>query len=142
MTTHNEERIVDAIDDAEEVHDPAASDERGEKPRLLVENCSPDQTVAALRDSLAGAGGLYDRGVPVRLVSDQIQRGTVAQMMTPDALVLMAHTICRPYILKERRDGTVAEVVQDGYAEIAGGQVVVPARVKVHRYVTKEKMDG
>jgi len=40
------------------------------------------------------------------------------------------------------RDGTVAEVVQDGYAEIAGGQVVVPARVKVHRYVTKEKMDG
>ncbi|MBV8994154.1 MAG: nucleotide exchange factor GrpE [Pseudonocardiales bacterium] len=40
------------------------------------------------------------------------------------------------------RDGTVAEVVQDGYAEIAGGKVVVPARVKVHRYVTKEKMDG
>jgi hypothetical protein len=110
VTSHNEERIVDAIDDAEEVHDPAASDERGEKPRLLVENCSPDQTVAALRDSLAGAGGLYDRGVPVRLVFDQIQRGTVAQMMTPDALVLMAHTICRPYILKERRDGTVAEV--------------------------------
>jgi hypothetical protein len=110
VTTHNEERIVDTIDDAEEVHDPAASDERGEKPRLLVENCSPDQTVAALRDSLAGAGGLYNRGGPVRLVFDQIQRGTVAQMMTPDSLVLMAHTICRPYVLKVRRDGTVAEV--------------------------------
>jgi molecular chaperone GrpE (heat shock protein) len=40
------------------------------------------------------------------------------------------------------RDGTVAEVVQDGYAENDGGKVVVPARVKVHRYVTKEKMDG
>ena len=82
----------------------------GEKPRLLVENCNPDQTVAALRDLLAGAGGLYDRGVPVRLAFDQIQRGTVAQMMTPDALVLMAHTICRPYVLKARQDGTVAEV--------------------------------
>src|SRR5262245_53295933 len=59
MTTDNEERIAHAIDDAEEVHAPAASEERDEKPRLLVENCNPDQTVAALRDLLAGAGGLY-----------------------------------------------------------------------------------
>jgi hypothetical protein len=81
-----------------------------EKPRLLVENPSPDQTVAALRDRLASAGGLYDRGVPVRLAFDQIQRGTVAQIMTPEALVLKAHTICRPYMLKKGRDGMVAEV--------------------------------
>lgn len=40
------------------------------------------------------------------------------------------------------RDGTVAEVVQDGYVEIDGGKVVVPARIRLHRYVTKEKMDG
>jgi molecular chaperone GrpE (heat shock protein) len=40
------------------------------------------------------------------------------------------------------RDGTIAEVVQDGYAEIDGGKVVIPARVRVHRYVTKEKADG
>ncbi|HWR47654.1 MAG TPA: nucleotide exchange factor GrpE [Pseudonocardiaceae bacterium] len=40
------------------------------------------------------------------------------------------------------RDGTVAEVVQDGYAEIDGGKVVVPARIRLHRYVTKEKTDG
>ncbi len=39
------------------------------------------------------------------------------------------------------RDGTVAEVVQDGYAEIDGGKVVIPARISVHRYVTKEKTD-
>ena len=110
MTTENEELIAKVIDGAEEVRDPATSEERGEKPRLLVENCNPDQTVAALRDLLAGAGGLYDRGVPVRLAFDQIQRGTVAQMMTPDALVLMAHTVCRPYVLKARQDGTVAEV--------------------------------
>jgi molecular chaperone GrpE (heat shock protein) len=58
------------------------------------------------------------------------------------------------------RDGTVAEVVQDGYAEIDGGKVVIPARIRLHRYVptagqaghqatagqaghqTKEKTDG
>ncbi|MBV9140104.1 MAG: nucleotide exchange factor GrpE [Pseudonocardiales bacterium] len=58
------------------------------------------------------------------------------------------------------RDGTVAEVVQDGYAEIDGGRVVIPARIRLHRYVptaggaghqatagqaghqTKEKTDG
>lgn len=28
------------------------------KPRLLIEDCSPDQTVAALRDILAATGGL------------------------------------------------------------------------------------
>lgn len=31
------------------------------------------------------------------------------------------------------RDGTVAEVVQDGYAEIGGGKVVIPARIRLHR---------
>lgn len=39
-------------------------------------------------------------------------------------------------------DATVAGVVQDGYAETAGGKVVVPARVRVYRYVTKERSDG
>jgi len=87
-----------------------AAEEQAKKPRLLVENCNPDQTVAALRDILASAGGLYDRGVPVRLAFDQIQHGTVAQMMTPDALVLRAHTVCRPYSLKIKKDGTAEEV--------------------------------
>jgi hypothetical protein len=30
--------------------------------------------------------------------------------MTPDALVLMAHAVCRPYVLKAKPDGTVSEV--------------------------------
>jgi hypothetical protein len=110
MATDNEELIAKVIDGAEEVCDPATSEERREKPLLLVESCNPDQTVAALRDLLADAGGLYDRGVPVRLAFDQIQRGTVAQMMTPDALVLMTHKNCRPYVLKARQDGTIAAV--------------------------------
>ncbi|MGH3568144.1 MAG: nucleotide exchange factor GrpE [Pseudonocardia sp.] len=40
------------------------------------------------------------------------------------------------------RDGTVAGVVQDGYAEIDGGKVVAPARITLYRYMTKEKTDG
>ncbi len=85
------------------------SDNVGVKPRLLVEHSAPDRTVAALRDLLSGAGGLYDRGVPVRLAFDQTQKGTVAQIMTPDILVLTAHTICRPYAIKEKK-GALIEV--------------------------------
>jgi hypothetical protein len=79
-----------------------------QKPRLLIEDCNPDRTVAALRDILSEAGRLYDRGVPVRLAFDQIQRGTVAQPMSPDALVLMTHEVCRPYVLKTK-DGKLTE---------------------------------
>jgi hypothetical protein len=80
-----------------------------EKPRLLIENSDPHRTVAALRDILADAGQLYDRGVPVRLAFDQMQKGAVAQVMTPDALVLTTHAACRPYIVKTK-NGTREEV--------------------------------
>ena len=93
---------------AEEICDPAQETVL-QKPRLLIENCNPDQTVAALRDILAEVSALYDRGLPVRLAFDQ-HRGTVMQAMTPDALVLLAHKICRPYVLKTAADGTVVEV--------------------------------
>jgi hypothetical protein len=110
VTSGTEKQIVNAIESAEEIRDPLIAETLGQKPRLLIEDCNPDRTVAALRDTLSAAGGLYDRGVPVRLAFDQIQRGTVAQVMTPDALVLMAHAVCRPYVLKAKRDGTVSEV--------------------------------
>ena len=88
-----------------------AGDEAEErsKPRLLIENCDPHRTVAVLRDILSKAGDLYDRGVPVRLAFDKIQGGAIAQVMTPDILVLMAHMVSRPYVLIEQKDGTVVE---------------------------------
>ena len=95
-----EEAVAVAIDVAEEVDDSVAG-EVPEKPRLLVDKSNPHQTVATLRDILADAGGLYDRGVPVRLAVDQTQKGTVAQMMTRSGVVLMAHQVCRPYALKK-----------------------------------------
>ncbi len=109
MTSDSQNPIAAAINNAEEFLDLGPTEVPREKPRLLVENCDPDRTVAALRDNLSDTGGLYDRGVPVRLAFDQIQGGSVAQVMTPDALVLMAHTACRPYVLKERKDGSVVE---------------------------------
>ena len=82
----------------------------GDKPRLLIEHYDPDVTVGKLRDILANNGTLFDRGVPVRLAYDQTQRGTVAQPMTPDLLVLEAHRASRPYAIKEKQDGTITEM--------------------------------
>jgi hypothetical protein len=109
VTTDSESQIAEAIENAEEFCESLLPKAKGQKPRLLIENCNPDLTVARLRDILAAAGGLYDRGVPVRLAFDQTQQGTVAQMMTPDALVLKAHSVCRPYLIKEKKDGTLSE---------------------------------
>jgi hypothetical protein len=102
--------IAAAVNAAEDIADPDLREVRDEKPRLLVDDCNPDQTVAALRDILTNTGCLYDRGAPVRLAFDQMQQGSVAQVMTPDALVLMVHRVCRPYILKTRQDGTIDEI--------------------------------
>ena len=109
MTSDTQNLIAAAIDESEEIQDPAVDEARDQKPRLLIENCDPHRTVSALRDILSEAGGLYDRGAPVRLAFDQIQGGTVAQVMTPDALVMAAHTVCRPYVQNELKDGTIVE---------------------------------
>jgi hypothetical protein len=108
MTDKGEQLVADAVKDAEEFELPP-EDSESDRPRLLVEHCDPDRTVARLRDILADAGVLYDRGVPVRLAIDKIEGGTVAQVMTPDALVLTAHLVSRPYTLKEK-DGDMVEV--------------------------------
>ncbi len=107
MTIDTEDEIRRIIGAAEEVGDPAEDLPR--KPRLLIEPADPDITVAALRDILAGADSLYDRGLPVRLAQDQFQGGTVAQLVTPEILVMMAHRVCRPYKRIVRADGSVEE---------------------------------
>ena len=69
-----QEAVAAAIDAAEEMKGPV-TDEASPKPRLLVENCNPDVTVATVRDVLAEAGGYYNRGGPVRLAFDQSSEG-------------------------------------------------------------------
>jgi hypothetical protein len=80
------------------------------KPRLLIDSNNPDQTVEALRNILSEASVLYDRGVPVRLISEAPQHGVVAHEMTPDDMIRLTHTICRPYRRKAKAaDGTIIE---------------------------------
>jgi hypothetical protein len=89
------------------------ADGRPEKPRLLVEPCDPDRTVAALRDVLTKADQLFDRGVPVRLVKDKVLGGTVAQEMTPQGLVRVAHGICRPRKVNKKGEEVDARLPRD-----------------------------
>jgi hypothetical protein len=107
MTDENEKFIAEVVNSAEEISVSVGGGGPNEKPRLLVEKCDPDKSVAALRDILGDIGCLYDRGVPVSLVFDQIQKGIVAQVMRPDALMLRAHQVCRPYALKETKNGLI-----------------------------------
>lgn len=74
------------------------------KPRLLVQPADPDETVARLRDVLAGTGQFYDRGAPVRLAHDQQQGGIVAHPLTPEGVIREAHGVSRPYSVRERKD--------------------------------------
>ena len=108
MTSKNECLISAAIDDAEDSCD-GTTEVSVTKPRLLIDNCNPDLAVSALRDILSDSGRLYDRGVPVRLGFDQLQQGAVAQIMTPDGVVLMGHQVSRPYRLHQKEDGPVTE---------------------------------
>ncbi len=93
MTFSNEDLIAATIQEAEAVSSPPFTSNRDEKPRLLVEQCSPDRSVSALRNILRDRGDLFDRGVPVRLTFDQVQGGAAAKVMTPDSLVLLTHTV-------------------------------------------------
>jgi hypothetical protein len=87
--------VINTVEDASDQQVEAT-----QKPRLLVEPSSPDRTVAGLRDILAEAP-IYERGAPVRLARDQTVGGVVAQPITPEGLVLLAHQKCRPYGFKK-----------------------------------------
>src|SRR5690349_13546043 len=81
----------------------------GEKPRLLVDRAGADATVDRIGDVLAGADQFYDRGVPVRLIHDQMERGIVAQPMTPESVIMAVHRVCRPFEIKVK-DGEEIEI--------------------------------
>ena len=88
-----------------------ASPGTSRKPRLLVDHANPDLTVAALRDILSRAPNLYDRGIPVRLVTDKARRrDLVAQGLAPDELVLVTHQLARPYAIDKDGYGGESDV--------------------------------
>ena len=105
--TDTQQTIGDAIEEAEEV-ELSFMDTQGQKPRLRIENWNPHHAVMALRDILSDAQGVFDRGVPVRLAHDAVHGGAVAQALTPELLAMIAHTVCRPYAVKQK-DRTEAD---------------------------------
>ena len=110
MTVAGEQLIAAALASSEEVFISDLGHELELKPRLLIEVESPERTVAALRDILAGTNMMFERGVPVRLAFDQLKRGMIVEAMTPDMVILQTHMVCRPYKKKRLRDGTIVEV--------------------------------
>ena len=104
MTDDAENRIAEIVAGAEEFVGLTSPADRSGKPRLQVESCNPHLTVAALRDILAHEGTLYDRGVPIHLTTDRRQGCVVAHPLTPDSVVLLAHAVCRPYLLRSRKE--------------------------------------
>jgi hypothetical protein len=97
--------VAETIRAAEEIIE--VSEDRKGKPRLLVERNDPNITVEALRDLLSDSGEFFERGVPVRITNDQFCGGKKAQIVSPDLLVMIAHQICRPYMIKESSDGSI-----------------------------------
>lgn len=109
MTDEAEARIEEIIKGAELYGASNDYDRTPTVPRVLVDKRNPHRTVAALRDVIAEHGSLYDRGVPVRLVRDRMHGAMQARPVTADAVVLLAHQICRPYVKRVAND-TTAEV--------------------------------
>jgi hypothetical protein len=58
---------------------------------------------------------------------------TELKQLALDSLISPAVPVGVVQIDNPEQDGRVAEVLQDGYVEIDGGKVVVPARIRLHR---------
>jgi hypothetical protein len=106
MNDEAKERIAQIIADAPEVEAPQEARHEMKKPRLLVDSANPDRTVAAMRDILAADGRLFDRGGPVQVVQDVLQQTMTIHKLTTEGIVMMVHSICRPYFLKVREGQT------------------------------------
>lgn len=77
---------------------------------------------ASVEEALERCGvAVLHRGIGAAFVPGQQQVTSIVETDDPD------------------QDGTVANVVQDGYAETDGGKIVAPARITLHRYTSKEK---
>ena len=102
--------IEEAINNAEEFVPDSRADDAPDKPRLEVRRADPHLTVSDLREVLKGSDELFDRGVPVRLTNSQVLGGASIQVVKPEGLIRLTHTLCRPFEKKERQNGSIEDV--------------------------------
>ena len=110
MSDDGQRKVAEIIAGAEDFDLPSDAPGLGCKPRLLVDESNPDVTVAALRDLLLASDLLYDRGIPVRLVFDPLLGAMVGHAVSADSLVMLIHSVCRPYVMRLDRKGAAKPV--------------------------------
>jgi hypothetical protein len=67
-----------------------------DKPDLIVDPGNLPATARELLDVLAASGRFFDRGVPVKIVPDSHGGSPSAVELTPNGIVIEAHSLCRP----------------------------------------------
>jgi hypothetical protein len=68
-----------------------------DRERLLIKPADLPESAERLRDHLARVPHLFDRGVPVRLMTDQRIGGKVAHALGCDGVVREAHRVVQPW---------------------------------------------
>lgn len=93
------------------------------KPDLMVHAGNLPATAAALRDLLASSGRLFERGVPVRIVTQSNAPMPTALAFTRSNVVMEAHELCQPKKVKsdgEIIDVTLSDRVATMYLDMVG----------------------
>src|SRR5215813_5934691 len=96
---------------------------------LLVDSGNLPNVAFAVRDVLAASGRLFDRGLPVRLVTPADGGVPAASPLNGEGVVIEAHRLCRP--VRMTKDGDLVPVtlstrVANMYLALAGEWMLPP----------------
>jgi hypothetical protein len=93
------------------------------KPDLIVHASNLPATAEALRDLLAASGGLFDRGMPVRIIKPADGGSPSATRLTKYRVVVETHRLCQPVRFDAKRELqqiTLPDRVAEMYLDMAG----------------------
>lgn len=79
------------------------------KPRLLISEAEPYQTIKSVGRALAGSGDLFDRGGPVRVVEDSQTRTHIVDRLAGPGIIRELDRIARPFLIKQGTRGSLFE---------------------------------
>jgi hypothetical protein len=88
-----------------------------QKPELIIQGGDLPATVRALRDLLAKSGRLFDRGMPVRVVTTAEGGPPSAVPLTKNNVVIEAHHLCQPMKV-DKQGGLVPFTLPDRAAQM------------------------